>query len=112
MKREIWPVTKLLRNSFEGLTLQRNKDTDISFLVLAVVSEAWNLSSHLAAVRGKMRAVAEADHDTGGVKLNQKMNQPESCTISESFALADNKMSSRPVRLDFICCEIMKFLVL
>lgn len=59
-----------------------------------------------------MRAVAEADRDTRGVKLNQKMNQPESCTISESFALADNKVSSGPVRLDFICCEIMKFLVL
>lgn len=97
MKREIWPVTKLLRNSFEGLTLQRNKDTVISFLVLVVVSEAWNLSSHLATDRGKIRAVAEADRDPAGVKLNQKMNQPESCTISESFALADNKVSSRPV---------------
>lgn len=53
MDRDIWPITKLLRNSFEGLTLQRNKDTDISFLVLVFVSEAWNLNSHLATIREK-----------------------------------------------------------
>lgn len=97
MKREFWLVTKLLRNSFEGLTLQRNKNTDTSFLVLAIAPVAWNLSNHLGTVWGKIRAAAEADHDTGGVKLNGKMKQAESCTISESFALAVNNVSSRPV---------------